>query len=209
MSMRQRTPLVLLWLAALLVPTCYRARIDLTPPAPNAGEGGGSGDATSGSESTESDAGGGGQGNGGELTAGGAAGHAVEGMVGGAGTAGADAGNGGADAAGAEAGSGGAGGDAGVKCERALEPLQEECSQFGLPLPATCHQTTPTGWDGCIDGGCNVCVEAVVDYPYYFKWHPCCTLNTTCGGQALYTCNERCPAPTERDKTAPCWASTN
>jgi hypothetical protein len=197
MSGSLRVGSLVLWLGAALVATCYRARVDLKESAPAASSGGGA----SGDEGTSG-------------AAGGLAGAPdlmtpVGGATDGAGgvTAGGDGALGGAGSDGVGTANSGAGGGASLPCEGSLEPLQEDCAQFGLPLPATCHETTLMGWDGCIAGGCNVCVEQLADYPHYFDWHPCCQPNTTCGKQAPLPCNERCPAPTEHDKTPRCFDS--
>jgi hypothetical protein len=62
--------------------------------------------------------------------------------------------------------------------------------------PGTC---TGTGtYVGCRGDGCLVCQEKVAAFPCYFKNHPGCALNTTCGGM-FYTCSTLCPAPTAED----------
>jgi hypothetical protein len=85
------------------------------------------------------------------------------------------------------------------------------------PDDLTCHITgekptrsmcvaDPKGWPGCYDGGCSVCTHdgVVPGYPYYFKWHPCCSANDTCSNHDPFRCNPLCPQPTEHDKVAPC-----
>jgi hypothetical protein len=58
---------------------------------------------------------------------------------------------------------------------------------------------TPGEWAGCRGNGCAVCAEQLVDYPLYLANHPRCTLNETCDGE-FFTCNARCPAPTDADR---------
>lgn len=180
------------WLGVALLATCYRARIDLNELAPAAAGGGAAGQANNRPSSGLAGAD--------DLASGATAGGAF--------AAGGEAAQGGAGSPHAESAGAAAGGEANPPCENSsLEPLQEDCARFGLPLPATCHETTLAGWDGCIAGGCNVCVEKLVDYPHYFEWHPCCQPNTTCGKQAPLTCNARCPSPTAHDKTPRCFAA--
>lgn len=193
MSLSPRTSLIVVTLGAALAPTCYRARIDLRELSPNAG-------GTAGEGATPPQQGFAGAGDfatsaGSSSASGGDA--AAEGER-------TRSDNGGAGNAGAETGNAGAGGERNLPCEDTLDPLQEDCARFGLPLAATCHETTLAGWDGCIAGGCSVCVEMLADYPHYFDWHPCCQPNEGCGKQAPLPCNERCPAPTEHDKTRRC-----
>jgi hypothetical protein len=54
------------------------------------------------------------------------------------------------------------------------------------------------GYQGCRGNGCEVCAEKVALYPLYFKNHPNCSENATCGGQ-FFTCNSACPAPSSAD----------
>ena len=110
------------------------------------------------------------------------------------------------------AGASGAAGDAGgaaanVDCDRApLDAVQEQCHSVFKPTAADCHEADPAGWDGCYAGGCAVCSEKFSDFPHYLDWHPCCEANPTCNRNLPVTCNVRCPAPTEHDKIAPCFA---
>ena len=67
------------------------------------------------------------------------------------------------------------------------------------PTAADRCDGTPGQWAGCRGNGCNVCAELVDEYKCYFKNHPKCSRNTTCGGLS-FTCNENCPAPTEADR---------
>jgi len=58
---------------------------------------------------------------------------------------------------------------------------------------------SPGQWEGCRGNGCAVCTEQLVDFPRYLQNHPRCTPNPTCDG-ALFTCNDRCPAPIDADR---------
>ena len=58
---------------------------------------------------------------------------------------------------------------------------------------------SPGQWDGCRGNGCFVCTEKLVGYPRYVENHPGCSANSTCDG-AFFTCNDRCPAPTDADR---------
>jgi hypothetical protein len=75
---------------------------------------------------------------------------------------------------------------------------QTQCSQEA-GASGTCDGT-PGQWNGCRGNGCAVCTELVSNYPCYFNNHPGCSPNYTCSGQ-YFTCNDRCPAPTEMDRT--------
>lgn len=107
------------------------------------------------------------------------------------------------------AGSGGSadapadGGDAGC-LDAAVEDAQFEC-QTVLPTKSECASQDANGWNGCVDGGCSVCVDVLRKYPYYFSWHPCCEPNLYCAASAHVKCNARCPAPTEQDRLRPCF----
>jgi hypothetical protein len=69
------------------------------------------------------------------------------------------------------------------------------------PAPGSADQCNGTSgqWQGCRGNGCSVCAELVASYPCYFRNHPWCIPNTTCGG-LYYTCNANCPAPTAADQ---------
>lgn len=104
-----------------------------------------------------------------------------------------------------------AGGEAGASA--AAEPTcddtqvddeQAQC-RMDLPTKAECSEQDRDGWSGCYDGGCAVCRDSVIGYPYYFHWHPCCIANETCHSNDPVKCNARCPAPREHDKVRPCW----
>jgi hypothetical protein len=193
-----------LLLGASAASSCYRAEIDLTdlvdkapggmmaagvggapPGAAGIGSGGAEGDDdfNRGGGATGGDAGG----EGGVRT----------------GAAGSDAGGEG----GASAGAGGQGG-ATVEATCINEPLtpdEELCRLLGPPTRAECSEQAQDGWEGCYFGNCLVCSKSVVDYPYYFDWHPCCQVNTTCKSNPPMPCNSLCPAPTEREKSPPCF----
>jgi hypothetical protein len=110
------------------------------------------------------------------------------------------------DPSGNTGGEAGASGAAEPACdETQVDDEQAQC-RMQLPTRAECAEPDPDGWSACYDGGCNVCVETVTDYPYYFKWHPCCQANSTCNSNGPgFKCNARCPPPTEHDKVPPCW----
>jgi hypothetical protein len=61
---------------------------------------------------------------------------------------------------------------------------------------------SPGQWQGCRGNGCAVCTELLVDFPLYVQNHPGCVANATCDGQ-FFTCNDRCPAPTDADRAEP------
>ena len=86
------------------------------------------------------------------------------------------------------------------------EPAQQVCFNLGAPPPEQCQVQDPMGWSGCYADTCHACQEALVDYPYYFDWYPCCWANTTCGSHALQPigCSANCPRPTEREKSPKC-----
>jgi len=54
-------------------------------------------------------------------------------------------------------------------------------------------------WNGCRGNGCAVCSDLVAAYPNYFRNHPQCASNGTCGGQ-YYQCNAACPQPDDTDR---------
>jgi hypothetical protein len=118
-------------------------------------------------------------------------------------------GGGGAGGA-AIAGSTGREGDAGptdrsdeiawMLCRDPLDPPQKEC-KF-LREARTCSHSSGPSWTGCA-GQCQVCKEQLLDYPYYFEWHPCCD-PAACGNSVVGLCHEHCPPPTTRDKVKRC-----
>jgi hypothetical protein len=75
------------------------------------------------------------------------------------------------------------------------------------PQPSSLEQSPPGGmcdgtqgtWAGCRGNGCAVCSENLVNYPNYFKNHPSCLKNDSCAGQ-FFTCNAKCPAPSDADR---------
>lgn len=71
-------------------------------------------------------------------------------------------------------------------------------SRCPAPTSADICYGTPGEWKGCRGHGCAVCSEKVAGYELYFHNHPTCDPNGGCGG-LYYTCNERCPAPTNDD----------
>ena len=83
-----------------------------------------------------------------------------------------------------------------------------DCSSVGWINDRTSsrkwHNCTGTvgEWKGCRGTGCHVCAEKVADYPCYFQNHPLCISNSTCA-QDYYTCNAKCPQPTDADKCPP------
>lgn len=140
----------------------------------------------------------------GESSSGASGSHADPGSGSGSGGA---AGN---DAGGEGGSSAGASGQGGAPAEPTCidEPLtadEEVCRLLGAPSGGECSEQDPGGWMGCYNGNCQVCTKSVVDYPYYFDWHPCCKANTTCGSNDPVFCNSLCPPPTEREKIPPCF----
>jgi len=141
-----------------------------------------------------------------DAAVGGAGATATAGSDGAAGSAGEARTSGGAGGAAGTAGAAGAGAIAGsADCDgNPVDDTQLECRTF-LPSKSQCAEQDATGWNGCTDGGCNVCVDVSVDYAYYFSWHPCCTPNLYCAASTRVKCNSRCPAPTAHDRVRPCW----
>jgi hypothetical protein len=88
-----------------------------------------------------------------------------------------------------------------VACLQTLEPLQAECVFLGR---AVCERAPLAGQSRACEAGCAVCEATVADYPYYFEWHRCCEPADCAEGAEPSLCDERCPAPTEHDKVAPC-----
>ena len=78
-------------------------------------------------------------------------------------------------------------------------PVVFEPGQLNVEIEVVECDGSPGQWDGCRGNGCAVCAEQLVGYPLYFKNHPRCVLNETCDG-SFFTCNDRCPAPTEADR---------
>jgi hypothetical protein len=168
----------------LTASSCYRAEIALTDLM----------DPASGGTTAASGAG----------TPNGAAG------VGAGGAAGHDASTGGGAAGGEGGVSAGAAGQSSTTAEppcidEQVTPDEEICRQLGAPDRAECSEQASDGWKGCYFGNCLVCAKSVLDYPYYFDWHPCCKVNDTCSSNDPMRCNSLCPAPTEREKSPPCF----
>ncbi|HXI59830.1 MAG TPA: hypothetical protein VNO55_27370 [Polyangia bacterium] len=69
------------------------------------------------------------------------------------------------------------------------------------PAPGQCIGT-PGQWNACRGDGCSVCSESLTNHPFYFHHHPSCHRNDLCGGQQ-FTCNDSCPAPTDKEKSPP------
>lgn len=82
-----------------------------------------------------------------------------------------------------------------IACEAVFDRAPAQCES---PEDVDCDGT-PGQWAGCRGLGCWVCEELVRDYPYYFDHNPCCKRNTTCAGR-YFTCNAKCPAPTDADR---------
>jgi hypothetical protein len=177
-----------LWVGAFAVSSCYRAEIDLTAlsgKAPGGTTASSSGGAPSGAAG---------------MSAGGAAGHDPN-------TAGGAAGS---DAGGEGGVSAGAAGQSSTTVEppcidEQVTAEEEVCRQLGAPERAECSEQAADGWKGCYFGNCLVCSKSVIGYPYYFDWHPCCKVNDTCYSNDPMRCNSLCPAPTEREKSPPCF----
>lgn len=56
----------------------------------------------------------------------------------------------------------------------------------------------PGGWHGCEGNGCAVCSDLVKAYPNYFKLHPSCIPQLSCG-TSYGVCSAVCPSPTNAD----------
>lgn len=158
--------------------SCYRAEVNLAPLLD---------DAPSGAGGAES----------GGMSAGGGAGDAMS-------VAGER--SGGESGAGGELGNAGAAGAAGPPaCDPTPdEPSQSQC-RLRPPAKQVCDEQAKPGWAGCYNGGCSICTEVLVDFPYYLARHPCCGPNTTCGVHDPLLCSPLCPPPTELDKKPPCY----
>jgi hypothetical protein len=72
----------------------------------------------------------------------------------------------------------------------------------GDPITPGACDGTPGQWEGCRGNGCAVCAEFVANYNCYFRNHPACALNSTCGG-FVGPCNDNCPQPTAADVCPP------
>jgi hypothetical protein len=117
--------------------------------------------------------------------------------------------SGGVDATGgrADGGGGGASGGAAVAptCDSTPEDaVQYEC-RLRKPSKQSCDEQDAAGWNGCYDGGCSICTQVLIDYPYYLERHRCCQANATCSRHEPYRCSPLCPPPTELDKRPVCF----
>ncbi|HEX2870438.1 MAG TPA: hypothetical protein VHP33_04265 [Polyangiaceae bacterium] len=103
-------------------------------------------------------------------------------------------------------GRGGAGGSAAApECDPTPdEPIQAQC-RLRPPAKLVCDEQDKPGWAGCYNGGCSICTEVLVEFPYYLTRHPCCGPNTVCGVHSPLLCSPLCPPPTELDKKPPCY----
>ena len=81
--------------------------------------------------------------------------------------------------------------------EQSVPPEVVEAARVAPACNGTAGQ-----WAGCRGNGCAVCAEKLTEFPNYFKNHPSCVKNTTCAGQ-FFTCNAKCPAPTDADRATP------
>lgn len=109
--------------------------------------------------------------------------------------------------AGASSGNVDSNGASGGRCQDPpLSADDQTCLITGEKPTLSMCVADPKGWPGCYNGGCSVCTQngVVRDYPYYLRWHPCCSANDTCSNHDKFRCNSLCPAPTEHDKVPPC-----
>jgi hypothetical protein len=121
--------------------------------------------------------------------------------------------NGSASAGGGMAGAPDSAADGGASgaatCSDVLDSLQETCHYLGAPSREQCLDVEANDensrWQGCRFSACHACTELLSDYPYYFKWHPCCERDEDCASESPIDCTATCPAPTERDKHPPCF----
>jgi hypothetical protein len=102
--------------------------------------------------------------------------------------------------------SGGADGTTGARiCDTTPEDdVQHQC-RLRPPSTQMCDLEETYSWSGCSDGGCSICIEALRDYPYYLKRHPCCSPDSTCSVHERRRCSPLCPAPTVFDKVPVCF----
>jgi hypothetical protein len=100
----------------------------------------------------------------------------------------------------------GAGGTTGAPiCDRTPEDgVQHQC-RLRAPSKEMCDLEEPYGWSGCYDGGCSICTQALLEYPYYLMRHPCCSPNPTCSVHEPRRCGPLCPSPTVFDKVPMCF----
>jgi hypothetical protein len=103
------------------------------------------------------------------------------------------------------AGAGAAGAAGAPECDPTPDdPTQSQC-RLRPPAKQMCDEQDTPGWAGCYNGGCSICTEVLVAFPYYLARHPCCGPNTTCGVHSPLLCSPLCPPPTELDKKPPCY----
>lgn len=189
-----------LWVGVFAASSCYRAEIDLTALRGKAPGG-----------TTASSSGGAPDGAAGIASGGGGAPSGAAGMSSAAGhDANTPGGAAGSDAGGEGGLSAGAAGQSSTTVEppcidEQVTAEEEVCRRLGAPERAECSEQAADGWKGCYFGNCLVCSKSVLDYPYYFDWHPCCKVNDTCYSNDPMRCNSLCPAPTEREKSPPCF----
>jgi hypothetical protein len=81
-------------------------------------------------------------------------------------------------------------------------PVRFEPGRLNVGIEVVECDGSPGQWNGCRGNGCLVCTELLADYPLYVQNHPGCVANSTCDGQ-FFTCNDRCPAPTDADRAQP------
>jgi hypothetical protein len=90
-------------------------------------------------------------------------------------------------------------------CDSTPEDFVQHQCRLRAPSKQMCDLQETYGWSGCYDGGCSICTEALLDYPYYLKRHPCCSPNPTCSVHDPRRCSPLCPAPTVFDKVPVCF----
>ncbi len=100
-------------------------------------------------------------------------------------------------------GSGGEAGSAPIETGGAAGAGGEDsgASSFDATAEAVSCVGSPSGWIGCNDNGCGVCVSAVAEYLHYFTNHPGCWPNsgTSCTTGGAFACSADCPAPGPED----------
>jgi hypothetical protein len=177
--------------ASLTGGSCYRAEVDLAPLLYDSSQSGGGGMVTVGA---------------GEAGMGGSAGAKSGGGTGGA-SAGADGGA--TDGAGGAADGGASGAADRAAGSPTCDPTPEDAVQYQCrrrePSKEQCDEQDVGGWNGCYNGGCSVCTEILIEYPYYLERHRCCHANATCGVHEPVRCSPLCPPPTELDKRPLCF----
>lgn len=96
------------------------------------------------------------------------------------------------------------GSSATINCDDAIQGDLERQCRLLRPSAEECSAPSEDGWAGCSASGCRVCREALVDYPYYFDWHPCCAA-ANCDDAPSKLCDQRCPEPSAHDAVQPCF----